>query len=202
MKLQPIIDRIEHEMNVLQGEATKDVTYVSHNTLASDSQAQEAFSHSVKKLLDVNGWSNLSSLTADFQLYDAMGNPKFDAPPLVGDYIRVTLPGPMPENWVCVSHTITSEKKVAFTVQPSHNPKEKNGEKIEHFFDQQARSTFQVELRDKTIIASEIGRQEGINNQSPEAGNRAIINTVIAEVGWWFYQQFQWQQLTDYLVAV
>ena len=201
MKIQPVIDRIEHEMDVLRGEATKDVTYVSQNTWASDSQAREAFSQAVKKLLDVNSWSNLSSLTAGFQLYDATGNPKYDAPPLVGDYIRVTLPGPMPENWVCVSHTLTTEKQVAFTVQPSHNPNGKDGKEIDHFFHQQARSTFQVELRGNTIIASEMGRQEGINNQSPEAGNRAVINTAIAEVGWWFYQKFQWKQLTDYLVA-
>ncbi|MBN8824259.1 MULTISPECIES: hypothetical protein [unclassified Spirosoma] len=201
MERKPIIDRIEHEVQALQGDATKDVSYSSERTFASEAEAQVAFRLAVSKLLNVNGWSGLSSLTADFQLYDTNGQPKPNGHPQVGDYIRVALPGPMPENWVHVRDFSSTENRVEFTVNPSHDPHESTGQ-IEHFFHKEAQSTFRVELTGKTITASEIGRQEGINNQQPEAGNRAAINTVIAETGWLFYQKFQWKQLTDYLVGL
>ncbi|GAB4034427.1 hypothetical protein [Spirosoma gilvum] len=200
MKLKPVIDKIEEEVQVVQGDATKDVSYSSQRTFASEVEARKAFERAVDKLLHVNGWSGLSSLTADFQLHDANGAPKPDGTPQLGDYIRVTLPGPMPENWVRVSHTASTDNRVEFTVHPSHDPQKKHTDQIDHFFHKEAQSTFRVEIADKTITASEIGRREGINNQQPEAGDRALINTVIAETGWWFYQKFQWKLLTDYIV--
>jgi hypothetical protein len=90
-----------------------------------------------------------------------------------------------------------------FTVQPSGEPSQggdEAGEEIEHFFRKEARSTFRVQLQGNTLIASEIGRHESINNQGAEAGNRAVINTVIAKGGWALGQKLQWQKLTDYLV--
>lgn len=43
-------------------------------------------------------------------------------------------------------------------------------------------------------------KNEGINNKGKEAGNRKLINTLIAEGGWAAFQKFQWEKLTDYLV--
>ncbi|MVM32480.1 hypothetical protein GO755_20730 [Spirosoma sp. HMF4905] len=199
MKLKAITDPIQHEIKVLQGEATKDVRYDSQHTFPSESMAIEAFERSVAKLLNVRGWSDLSSLTADFQLYDQLGSAKTGSPQ-VGDYIQVVLPGPTPENWVRVIHTSTEEKRVEFTVQPCPDPMGHEPDHIEHFFQPQARSTFRVERLGTTITASEIGQHEGINNEEPQAGGRSLINTVIAEAGWLFYQKMQWKLLTDYLV--
>lgn len=200
MKLQNALDRIQYETDLLQGEETRDVSYTSEHTFPNESTAREAFAQSVTKLLNVNGWSALSSFTADFILHGPTGEPKAGGPPQPGDYIQIRLPGPMPENWVSVTHTDMNENRAEFTVQPSHDPHETDPSKIEHFFHQQARSTFRVELAGNTITASEIGKNEGINNQEPQAGNRAAINTVIAEAGWLFYQKIQWKYLTDYLV--
>jgi hypothetical protein len=200
MKLQNVIDRIKVETDLLQGEKTRDMTYTSTNTFPTESAAREAFGQSIEKLLNVNDWSALSSFTADFVLHGPTGEPKAGGPPQPGDYIQVSLPGPMPKNWVRVTHTFRDENRAEFTVQPSHDPHETDSDKIEHFFHQQATSLFRVELAGHTITASEIGKNEGINNQEPQAGGRAAINTVIAETGWLFYQQLQWKQLTDYLV--
>jgi hypothetical protein len=199
MKSKTLIDQIQYEAKLAQGDETKNVSYVSQNTLPNDLAAREAFDRSVKKLLDVNAWSNLSSLTADFQVYDPAGQPKTGSPQ-PNDYIKVVLPGPVPENWVRVTHSSLDENKAEFTVQPSHKPGETEADEVAHFFRSEARSTFRVELSGTTITASEIGQQESVNNQQPQAGDRAIINTVIAETGWLFYQQFQWKLLTDYLV--
>lgn len=202
MKQKPVIDQLKHETKAVQGEASKDKTYASQNTFSDEATAQEAFARSVEKLLNVTGWSGLSNLTADFSLYDSVGREKPNEPVQPGDYIQIQLPGPTPENWVRVTDVTSREKRVQFTVQPSHDPGSSHPEQTEHFFNEQARSTFQVELLGTTIRAAEIGQDESINNQQPEAGNlgRALVNTIIAEGGWLFYQKFQWKLLTDYLV--
>lgn len=200
MTLKGIVDQIQHEMKVVQGEETKEMVYASQNTFSSETSAQEAFDRSIKKLFDVAGWSGLSMFTADFALYDPHGELKPGGPPQMDDYINIILPGPMPDNWVRVVHTATVENRVEFTVQPSPDPRKKQSEEVEHFFHQEARSTFRVELAGTTLIASEIGQHEGINNQEPQAGGRAVLNTMIAEGGWLFYQKLQWKVLTDYLV--
>lgn len=200
MKLKAIADQIQYETDVLKGREMKDTTFESQNTYPDAVTASEAFRGSVAKLLNVDAWSNLSSFSADFRLHDQTGRPKPGGQPQLGDYIQIILPGPMPENWVRVVHVSSEEKRVEFTVQPSHNPQEKNSNEIEHFFTQSARSTFRVEWVGNTIMASEIGQQEAINNQGSQAGERAVINTVIAEAGWLFYQKIQWKLLTDYLV--
>ncbi|AKD58362.1 hypothetical protein [Spirosoma radiotolerans] len=200
MAQKNITEQVQHEAKVVQGEETKDKVYASEHTFPDPVSAQEAFGRSVEKLLNVNGWSGLSMFTADFVLHDQAGKPREGGSPQVGDYIQIILPGPMPENWVQVVDTATDENRVEFTVQPGKDPRNKQSDEVEHFFHAEASSTFRVELVGNTITASEIGKHEGINNEGPEAGNRALINTVIAEGGWLFYQKFQWKLLTDYLV--
>lgn len=200
MKLKTIVDQLQHETKVIQGEATKDMTYASHTTFPNELAAAEAFASSVKKLLNVNGWSALSSISADFALYDPVGRPKPEGPVDLDDFIRIELPGPTPQNWVRVIHQATGEQLAEFTVQPCPDPLGNKPDQIEHFFAEQARSTFRVELVGCTISAFEIGQHEGINNQQPQAGERGLINTLIAETGWLFYQKIQWKLLTDYLV--
>jgi len=200
MAQKGITDQVQHEANVIQGEETKDKVYASQHTFPDQASAQEAFSRSVEKLLNVNGWSGLSMFTADFVLHDRAGTPKAGGSPQVGDFIQILLPGPMPENWVQVVDSATNEKRVEFTVKPSKDPRNPQSEEVKHFFHAEASSTFRVELSEKTLTASEIGKHEGINNEGPQAGDRALVNTVIAEGGWLFYQRLQWKVLTDYLV--
>lgn len=200
MKGKAITDQIQHEVEVAQGDATNDVEYSSRHTFSDEVTAKEAFVRSVEKLLNVNGWSALSNFTADFALFDPVGRSKPDGPVEEGDFIRIVLPGPLPQNWVRVIHKAMQEKQAEFTVQPSADPGDDKPEKIAHFFCQSARSTFRVVLSGTTISAYEIGEHEAINNQGPQAGDRAILNTLIAEAGWLFYQKLQWKLLTDYLV--
>ncbi len=200
MKRDAVSDRVQHETKAAQGEDSKDKVYSSEQTFADEVTARNAFAESILKLLNVNGWSGLSHFTADFALYDSFGRPKPDGLVQIGDYIKIALPGPMPENWVRVKRLVMQENEVAFTVQPCPDPEENKPGEIAHFFDQTARSTFRVERAGLTIRAYEIGEHEVINNHDSQAGDRAIINTVIAEAGWLFHQKIQWKLLTDYLV--
>ena len=202
MKLKTVINEIRHEVNVLAGEETKHKIYSSQQTFSDEPTAREAFERSTEKLFNVNGWSGLSTFTANFILHDQLGNRVTSRQPQVGDYLKIELPGPMPENWVQVVHVATEDRSAEFTVRPSKDPQqtEVSTAEVAHFFQSQARSTFRVELAGCTITAYEIGQNEAINNQDSEAGNRAVVNTLIAEAGFLFYQDIQWKALTNYLV--
>ncbi|GAB2563897.1 hypothetical protein [Spirosoma aerophilum] len=200
MKIKPIVDQIQHEINVAKGEETRDLFYSSERTYPTSEEALNAFARSVEKLRHVNDWSSLSSLTADFVLHDSTGGPKSATGPEAGDYIQIILPGPMPENWVRVTHVAFGERQAEFTVQPSKDPRNNDSDQIEHFFQKEASSTFRVAVAGNTLTACEIGKNEAINNQEPEAGDRSVLNTLLAEGGWLFYQKMQWKLLTDYLV--
>ena len=193
-------EQVQTERELTGGERAKDLTYGSHRTYGDERLAAEAFPCSVTKLFDVAGWSSLGILSADFALYDSAGRDKPAGGVDTGDFVRITLPGPVPENWVRVIYTFRDDKRAEFTVQPCPDPMTDKPDQIDHFFDQQARSTFRVMRDGCTISAVEMGQHEAINNQQPQAGERAFINTLIAEAGWLFYQKIQWKLLTDYLV--
>lgn len=193
---------IKKEKEVLKGEATRDVTYSSEQAFPDETAAGNEFHRSVTKLFDVDRWSDLPGITATFELYDANGRRKPAGTPAVSDHIKIMLPGPFPDNWVVVTHTNKGQNSAEFTVSPSHDPNAtgEEQEEIKHFFSDGATSTFKVERVGNVLRAYEIGRNEGINNQGEEAGDRKIINTLIAEGGWLFFQKVQWKKLTDHLV--
>ena len=202
MALKNIFKKINEEKKVIQGEAVKDKLYSSQQDFYDREKALREFERSKEKLFDVNRWSRLPGVTSGFQLYTPQGEPKPKGKPQAGDFIMIDLPGPAPENWVVVTD-IKEEKEMAeFTVSPSHDPRDKGEEaqEIEHFFSDGATSTFKVELKGTTLYGYEIGKNEGINNEGKKAGDREIINTLIAEGGWALFQKIQWEKLTAYLV--
>lgn len=200
MAKQTTGDQLRYEADVLKGKATRHKTFASERTFPDEQATQQAFERAIQKLKNVNAWSDISWLSASFQLFDSQVHPKAGYPPRLGDFMLVQLPGPTPENWVKVTAVFEAEHKVGFTVQPCRNPNEEPSAEIDHFFQPEARSTFVVEQKGLILMAAQIGEEEGINNHQPEAGNRTLINTLIAEVGWWFYQAFQWKRFTDYLL--
>lgn len=201
MVLKKIIDKIKEEKKVIQGEATKDKFYSSHQEFPSPEAAAKEFKRSVKKLFNVDQWSEMPGITSTFKLYDSNGVEKNATKPEVNDFMKIILPGPVPENWVTVVDLKESEEWAEFTVSPSVNPTKprEDQDEIQHFFIPEATSTFRVQLDGNTITACEIGKNEGINNDE-DAGNRKLINTLIAQGGWAGIQEFQWNKLTDYLV--
>lgn len=203
--IKKIIEGVKRETDALLGEASKDTRFSSEHVYPDEQQAIAAFVQSVNKLFAVNDWSNLPGITSVFHVYDAGGLPKPAGKPLVGDYVRIDLPGPTPENWVVITDINSSDNQAELTVKPSHNPQtatptEGEPKPVEHFFGGEASSTFRVERQGNRIVASEIGQNERINNEGTEAGDRPIINTLIAEGGWAYFQRVQWKKLTDYLV--
>jgi hypothetical protein len=202
-KLKEIIQGVKEEKAVIEGEKSKDSYYSSKKKYFDEFEAIEAFQRSKEKLFDVNGWSEIPALAnSTFELHSPLGSPLVTKKPKKGDFIKIDLAGLMPDNWVIVTEVKEGETFAEFTVQPSHDPNAERQEGItEHFFRKDARSTFRVERRGDLIIAEEIGRDEAINNQGEEAGNRKVLNTMIAEGGWVGFQKYQWETVTSFLVG-
>lgn len=199
MGIKTFFEGILREVKVLKGEATKDKTYTSQHSFPDQEAAARAFERAKAKLFDVNRWSKLPGITSKFELHDQHGQRSEKEKVEVGDFIRIMLPGPVPENWVTVTDVKSGDKKSAFTVNPSKDPQEIK-EDVEHFFIKEASSTFSVELKANTLHAAEIGKNEGVNNQGEDAGNRELLNTLLSEGGWAAFQKLQWKKLTEYLV--
>jgi len=199
MGLKQVIKDIKEEAKVLFGQGTKDKRYVSHQKFPDRDAAKRAFKKSKAKLFRVEQWSELPGLASKFELYNHRGERYEAEKPKIGDFIRILLPLPVPENWVKVTDVQEHATAAEFTVHPSKDPQESD-EDVEHFFVDEASSTFKVERKENTIYAYEIGKDEGINNRGEEAGDRGLLNTILSEGGWLAFQEMQWEKLTKYLV--
>lgn len=199
MSIKSFFDAIAEEIDIIFKGKTRDKIYSSHKVFNNVDESGQAFKKSVEKLFDVEKWSLLSGITCRFELYDKSGNKKKSGKPEVGEFMRIILPGPLPENWVKIIDIKREQNNAQFTVSPSQDPRDSD-ENVEHFFIDGATSTFKVERKGNEIIAYEIGSTEGINNRREEAGERGVLNTLIAESGWAGFQKTQWKKLTDFLV--
>ncbi|WP_241499124.1 hypothetical protein [Rufibacter ruber] len=150
----------------------------------------------------MNGWSKLNGINSTFELFNANGQRLQATKPELGHFIKIILPASNIENWVEVVDIREEENAAEFTVKPSSEPvAQQQGEaEVKHFFTSEASSTFRVERQGTKLIGYEIGQNEKINNHNEEAGDRAVLNTMVAEGGWAGFQDVQWNRLTAYLV--
>jgi hypothetical protein len=199
-----VVKKAAKEIKVIKGEEAKDKIYSSKNTLENPEVASTYLKEAIRKLFDINAWSTISAvINSNFQLFNSLGEKSSNTKPVIGDYIRIQLPGGLPYNWVKVMDIKEEDNFSEFTVSPSEDPTEsKNNDQVKHFFVKEATSTFKVERQGNTIVGYEIGKEEAVNNKNTKAGNRAALNTVVAEGGWAGVQKIQWQNLTDYLVGI
>ncbi|WP_026462565.1 hypothetical protein [Adhaeribacter aquaticus] len=200
MGLKDIVNTVKKEVEVLQKEDAKDKLFTEGTQYTTQEAASEAFEKAKQKLFAVNKWSGLPGISSTFELHDANGNQLFADRPEIGQFVRIKLPGIPLENWVQVVNIKEEKQAAEFTVKPSPDPTEEHPQEVKHFFGKEASSTFRVELQGTTLKAYEIGQEEKPNNQGEEAGNRAIVNTLVAEGGWAGFQKLQWDKLTAYLV--
>ncbi|MFC5271538.1 hypothetical protein [Adhaeribacter terreus] len=195
MEIKKLFDKLKHEAKALTGEASKDRLFHSEAEFPDGEAAKAIFPEARKRLFGINNWPENTPVTTPFELYNTSGH-KTDSEPQIGYFIKITLPGVPIENWVEITELQDKPDLATFTVHPCPNPFN-NEPETQHFFVQETSSTFKVQRQENLISASETGRNEFINNQE-EAGNRAALNTIIAEGGWTVFQKILWQNLADY----
>lgn len=198
------IEEIKKEADVLKGEESKDKQYSTVRDFEDEDSAKFEFSRSKERLFNVNAWSNIPGIAnSTFELFGQEGNPIDRYQVQKDDFIKIDLPGPLPFYWVKVIEVSDQSDSAQFTVQPTHDPTDKDDKTVtDHFFQDQARSIFRVERNGNEISAMEIGINEAINNKEGEAGSKGLINTLVSEGGWAGFQKYQWKNLTDYLVGL
>lgn len=202
-KIKDIAGKVKEEADVLKGEKGKDRTYTSSRKFPDEEMARREFTRSKARLFDINAWSDIPGLAnASFTLHTSTGVPSDAKAPKVDDLIKIDLPGPVPFYWVQVIDVVEEMDMAEFRVKPTNDPaKSGQSERTDHFFKSKARSTFRVERQGNEIRGMEIGTDETINNDKEEAGDKAVINTMVSETAWAFFQENQWKNLTDYLVG-
>ena len=198
------IEEIRKEAKVLKGEASKDKLYATSRDFEDEDSALFEFSRCRDRLLNVNGWSRIPGIAnSTFELFNKEGERLSRDYVQKDDFIRIDLPGPLPFYWVKVAALSQEPDLAEFTVQPTYDPTEKDDKSAtDHFFQSKARSIFRVERKGREITAMEIGIDEAINNNEDEAGGKGLTNTLVAEGGWAALQQYQWKNLTDYIVGL
>jgi len=202
MAISDIFEKVQKEWEVLMGENSKDKFFMNEVTYPDEASARQAFARSKQKLFNVNGWSKLAGINSTFQLFTPGGEKSTAPKPTVGDYMKIVLPGTAIENWVTISEVVDEENVAQFVVNPSPKPAPiaDNVAEVKHFFAKEASSTFRVYLDGTTVKGMEIGKEEVINNKGEEAGDRALLNTLISEGGWAGFQDHQWDKITKYFV--
>lgn len=201
MDFQEIFEKAKFELKALQGEAGKNKIFEAEQKFSSPEEAQNHFPGAVKRLLNLNKWTEESGIRSTFELYDQAGQRKKTDKPEVGYHFKIILPGIPLENWMRISEIKTSNHSAEFTAHPCANPQENEPEITAHFFVKETSGTFRVEVDGTKIKGYQIGINEKINNQE-EAGNRAIPNTLIAEAGWAGMQFIQWENLAAFWAGV
>lgn len=201
MDFQEIIEKAKLEFKALQGEAGKNKIFKAEQKFSTPEEAQKQFPGAIKRLLNLNKWTEESGIRSTFELYDKNGARKKADKPEIGDYFKVILPGIPLDNWMHITDLKTGVHQAEFTGHPCANPQEKHSQITSHFFVKEASSTFRVEVDGTRIKAYQIGLNETINNQD-QAGARAIPNTLIAEAGWAGMQFIQWQNLVAFWAGI
>lgn len=200
--LQSIIQKIIQLWNRFFGKKPKDRKFENVHSYPDAAAAARAFLSSSEKLFHVDAWSDLKGLASTFELYDGSGKRSPGRALQRGDFIKIILPGMDMENWVQVTDINEDPFMAEFTVHPSSSPyaTESKKEPVEHFFIRESSSTFRVFVNETLLTASETGKNEEINNEGYEAGERKVLNTLIAAGGWAGVQKLQWEKLTRWLV--
>lgn len=172
--------------------------------LATHEEANLRFEKACQRLFNVNDWQVYSKdKLSSFCVTDANGN-ILQRAVKEGDFLRIDLPGPGSStgdgyDWVRVetklAHYSNDDYEGAgFTVRATRNPQRNSGETA-HFFKGNATSTFMVERRGTTLLASYHGRNEVINTDESESLLDKIRNAVVGAGAKAGLSEVKWKEL-------
>lgn len=191
-----------------QTKGTK-LDYTKSVILDSYPEVPELYERAKKRLFEINNWHSLCGMaSAFFYLTDSNGKEKNDFP-LVGDHLRIGIPGPKSIegygfDWVEIEEVESAEYTLTRTishikVRPSENPFKKNGFTA-HFFTSAATSTFVVESNNLTVSASYHGRNELANIKETKGFVEQLRHFAIALGAQSGFSKVQWKLLIDNVV--
>lgn len=173
--------------------------YTSRKNFRDSASAARAFIQAREKLFNINGWNNIRTLGKTvFTLFEENGKISKAVKLSVGQYIRISSPGPLPAVWVMIHEVFEGFNMAEFTVRPAFNP-QYGHEPHEHFYTTEATGIFRVRIDQNTLLAS----KEGNDDDSLFRRERHVAdssNLITLRSAWSYYQKYRWKHLTNYLI--
>lgn len=162
------------------------------------SEAEESFSFLHEKLFRIERWNSCSDVSS-FMLYDETGNEKTEGIAIIGDFIKVTLPGSGKDDWVKVIEIYDTPNEVVLTVRPSNDPTDdENKETTSHFFTDDSTNNFCLQKKDEQINFYVIGLNEKSNTTETSGILETVRNVATAKLGHYLgVQKLQWKSFAE-----
>ncbi len=203
-KVNKVITKISERFQAAKGDDATTSTSNAEKEYGSEKEAEEAFVDRSELLLSGRGWSQLSGTeNASFFVYNFDGTEAKDDRLLVGRYLKIDLPGPLPMYWVKIEKVDQSGDLLEVWVRPSSDPTANpvNSAVTAHFFRRSTVNILSLTRKENKLIAQQKGIAEIANNEEPEAGGQATINTGVAAGGMAGVAQWQWNRFTNNLAG-
>jgi hypothetical protein len=200
-KIISAFSKVSEKGKAIKGEDGVNSYFYHIKEYEDEEEAGEIFYQQKEKLLNVENWTKLSDIeNLAFHSYDGNGS-NINRKTKIGDFVKVDLPGPMPDYWVRVENITNEPDKVEVVLRPTYDPTKRPLEKevTAHFFDRDTLNIITFEKDGKKLSAEVRGISAVVNNQGTEAGEHEIINTTVAVGGWLGLQKRQWESFTKNL---
>lgn len=202
-KAEAMSDKIQNllaEANSETARATSTATSASR-FCSDETEARAVFETLKEKLFRINEW-NAESEISHFELFDEDGAKQIEKRAVVGDFIKITLPGSGKSDWVKITEIYDAPGEIVLTIQPSPDPTEKpNSPSVSHFFVAASTNNFCLQRKEAKINFYVIGLNEQTNTENTAGIAESVRNLATANIGYFLgVQKTQWQTFCDNFV--
>jgi hypothetical protein len=160
----------------------------------SKEQAEKAFADYKIKLMKIDVWNRAGNL-AEFELFNLHGEIATDGKLAENLLLRLSLKGAGKYDWVKIVEIKNYERELILTVQPSFDPTDEilDKDKMSHFFTDEARNNFCLQLDTKKVNFYIIGLNEKQNTTQTQSLLETVRNVAAANFGSYFgIQKAEW----------
>ena len=169
-----------------QAKSDENHSSVSHSEIEFKKQAEaaQAFSEYKEKLLIVDCWNEAGEISS-YTLFNQKGEKLKSRTIAENSLIRISLKGTGKYDWVKVVEIADNKHEMILTVQPTFDAtaQESKKNRVSHFFTDEARNNFCLQLDNKKINFYIIGLNEKQNVTHTNDFVEAIRNWVTANIG-------------------
>ncbi len=193
-KIQTLLERAAAQSSVA-GVDTSSVAHAARN-FSDAAEAEKYFEKFKQKLFRIKKWNADSGLST-FELFDENGARQApEATAKLGDFIRITLTGSGKSDWVKITR-IDDERadEIVLTVQPAHNPTEKdtNQTVTSHFFTADSSNNFCLQRTNQAVKIYVVGLNEKSNTHDTNNIIETARNVATANLGHYLgIQKAEW----------
>lgn len=189
-KIQNLLEQANHS-------GAEDASEVSYKrNFLTETEAAEFFGKVRKNLLDLEIWSEKSTLS-NYESFDENGNVTATKILAAGRFIRIEVKASGKYDWVKVLEIHDADDEFIITVQPAYDPTADPSERevTSHFFTSEATNNFCLQRTGKSVALYVIGLNEKTNVKETDGAIDAIRNVTTANLGYYLgIQKTMWTE--------